>query len=305
VPLALPATLLGLALSTVPEQAAGSVRPLECAPAQRVELRAGAVSRPPQVCVSPGRPTHFLFDTPLREGSVKLEERERFADMAVGGRSVTVYPSEHVVAGKPLTLTACFADGAAPACATFLLVSHPAQATSEVTVVRLPPPEVDLQRELARQRALVEQLQAQLARTQAECQGPTGLTGLLAPGLLRDGESLKGADISADVTYKAAVDLRPDNAASYRAGSRIAFAMSLHNKSPLAWEPREVTLRASTGAPLQVLSVWPRQPLLPGASARVVVEAVTPEEALPPGPYTLTFGPEDEPSLVLERVRFP
>ena len=28
------------------------------------------------------------------------------------------------------------------------------------------------------------------------------------------------------------------------------------------------------------------------------------KEALP-GPYTLTFGPEDEPSLVLERVRFP
>jgi len=149
------------------------------------------------------------------------------------------------------------------------------------------------------------QLQGQLARTQAECQGPTGLTGLLASGLLRDGESLKGADISADVTYKLTGDLRPDNAASYRAGSRIAFTMSLHNKSPLAWEPREVTLRASTGAPLQVLSVWPRQPLLPGASARVVVEAATPEEALPPGPYTLTFGPEDEPSLVLERVRFP
>jgi uncharacterized protein (TIGR02268 family) len=305
VPLALPATLLGLTLSTVPEKAAGSVRPLECAPAQRVELRAGAASRPPEVCVSPGRPTHFFFDTPLREGGVKLEERERFADMAVGGQSVTVYPSKRVVAGKPHALTACFADDAAPACATFLLVPHLAQATSEVTVVRPPPPEVDFQRELARQRALVEQLQAQLARTQAECQGPTGLTGLLAPGLLRDGESLKGADISADVTYKLTGDLRPDNAASYRAGSRIAVAVSLLNRSDLAWEPREVTLRASTGAPLQVLSVWPRQPLLPDASARVVVEAVTPEEGLPPGPYTLTFGPEDEPSLVLERVRFP
>jgi uncharacterized protein (TIGR02268 family) len=229
----------------------------------------------------------------------------RFTDMAVGGQSVTVYPSKRVVAGKPYTLTACFADGAAPACATFLLVPHLTQATSEVTVVRPPPPEVDLQRELARQRALVEQLQAQLARTQAECQGPTGLTGLLAPGFLRDGESLKGADISAKITGKTTGDLRPYNAASYRAGSRVAVAVSLRNKGTLAWEPQEVTLRTSTGAPLQVLSVWPRQPILPDASALVVVEAAAPEEALPPGPYTLTFGPEDEPSLVLEQVRFP
>ncbi|WP_309895996.1 DUF2381 family protein [Archangium sp.] len=279
---------------------------MECARVQRVELGAGPASRPPEVCVSPGKPTHFLFDTPLREAGVRLEERERFIDMAVGGQSVTVYPSKRVVAGKPYTLTACFADGAPPACSTFLLVPHPTQATSEVTVVRPPPPEVDLQRELARQRALVEQLQAQLARTQAECQGPTGLTGLLAPGFLRDGESLKGADISTEITYKQKTgDLRPDNVASYRAGSRIAFAMSLRNKSPLAWDPREVTLRAPTGAPLQVLSVWPRQPLLPGESARVVVEAATPEEGPPPGPYILTFGPEDEPSLVLEQVRFP
>uniref|UniRef100_UPI00286CFFAD DUF2381 family protein n=1 Tax=Archangium sp. TaxID=1872627 RepID=UPI00286CFFAD len=283
-PLALPATLLGLALSTAPAEATESVRPLECAQTRRVELRAGPASRPPEVCVSPGRPTHFLFDTPLREGGVRLEERESFTDMAVGGQSVTVYPSKRVVAGKPYTLTACFADGTAPACATFLLVPHPTQATSEVTVVRPPPPEVDLQRELARQRALVEQLQAQLARTQTECQGPTGLTGLLAPGLLRDGESLKGTDISEDVISNGTGDLRLDNAASYRAGSRLAVAVSLGNKGTLAWEPREVTLRASTGAPLQVLSVWPREPLLPGASALVVVEAATPEEALPPGP---------------------
>lgn len=304
-PLALPAALLGLALSVAPAEATESVRPLECARAQRVELHAGPAGRPPEVCVSPGRPTHFFFDTPLQEGGVRLEERERFADMAVGGQSVAVYPSKRVVSGKPLTLTACFADGAAPACATFLLVPQPEQATSEVTVVRPPPPEVDLQRELARQRALVEQLQAQLARTQVECQGPTGLTGLLAPALIQDGESLEGADIEKEVTYKRTGDLKLHNAAAYRARSRVAVAVSLRNSGALAWEPREVTLRASTGAPLQVLSVWPRQPLLPGASALVVVEATAPEEALPLGPYTLTFGPEDEPSLVLEQVRFP
>ncbi len=58
----------------------------------------------------------------------------------------------------------------------------------------------------------------------------------------------------------------------------------------------KATLRASTGAPLQVLSVWPQQPLPPGASALMVVEAATPEEGPPPGLYTLTFGPEDGPS---------
>ena len=80
--------------------------------------------------------------------------------------------------------------------------------------------------------------------------------------------------------------------------------MSLSNRGALPWDPREVTLRASTGAPLQVLSVWPRQPLLPGTSTLVVV-AAAPETALPPGPYTLTFGPEEQPSLVLTGVTFP
>ncbi len=168
-PLAFALPLLVLAIA--PTVGAESARPLECARAQRVELGGEPTRRPPEVCVSPGEPTHFLFDAPLREGGVQLEERERFVDMAEGERSVTVYPSERVVAGKPLTLTACFADGAAPACASFLLVPRVGQATGKVTVVRPPPPEVDLQRELTRQRALVGQLQSQLARTRAECRG--------------------------------------------------------------------------------------------------------------------------------------
>jgi uncharacterized protein (TIGR02268 family) len=303
VPLAFALPLLVLAIA--PTVGAESARPLECARAQRVELGGEPTRRPPEVCVSPGEPTHFLFDAPLREGGVQLEERERFVDMAEGERSVTVYPSERVVAGKPLTLTACFADGAAPACASFLLVPGVGQATGKVTVVRPPPPEVDLQRELTRQRALVGQLQSQLARTRAECRGPGGITGLLAPGLLLDGESLQGADISKRVTDTRTRDLRLYKVATWRARGRVAVAVSLRNRGTQPWEPQEVTLRASTGAPLQVLSVWPQQPLPPGASALVVVEAAIPDEAPPPGPYTLTFGSEIVPSLVLTGVTFP
>jgi uncharacterized protein (TIGR02268 family) len=306
VPLAFALPLL--ALATAPAEAAGPVRLPECAQAQRVELAAGPAREPPNVCVSPGRPTYFLFDAPLREGSVRVEERGRFTDMAVGERSVIVYPSGRVVAGKPLALTACFADGVAPACATFLLVPHADHATSEVTVVRAPRTEEDTQKELTRKEALIEQLQADLARTRAGCQGPGGLTGPLALGLLRDGEPLKGADISTDIREnygRSFAELKVEKVASWRARGRIAVAVSLRNKGERTWEPGEVTLRAATGTPLQVLSVWPREPLPPGASALVVVEAATPEEARPPGPYTLTFGPEDEPSLVLTRVRFP
>jgi uncharacterized protein (TIGR02268 family) len=81
---------------------------------------------PPVVCGSPRTSTTFRFDSPLAPQSVRIQGRERFEDVAVEQKSLIVVPPANLLPGERLEVAVCFADGMIPACASFVLVGHPA-----------------------------------------------------------------------------------------------------------------------------------------------------------------------------------
>ncbi|WP_309888044.1 DUF2381 family protein [Archangium sp.] len=303
-PLTSVAALLGLALSTTPVEASASPRPPECSPIQSIELTPGRAGPPPTVCVSPGQPTNFHFDAQLREGGLVLEERERFEDVGEGKRSVTLYPARGGTWGKPLSLEVCFADGAAPACATFRLVLHPGRATHEVRVMRTTRTAEELQREKEEMEARLRQLEEELVRTRAACAAPSGMTGLVTQGHVTPEQPVTAKWVYELVTQGEGNALAFRQGSTYRGAGRVAIMATLMNPGPLAWKTEGAVLSAPSGAKLRVLSVWQEAPLSPGASTRVVVEVeATAQEAL--GPHTLMLWGEDGRALQLGNVTFP
>ena len=78
----------------------------------------------------------------------------------------------------------CFADGAAPKCASFLLLAHPGLGRSQVKVFREPRPVASCQEaeKVAQTEAL--QCQEEVRQLRAERGVPEGLRGTLASGLM-------------------------------------------------------------------------------------------------------------------------
>ncbi|HYO70816.1 MAG TPA: DUF2381 family protein, partial [Archangium sp.] len=136
--LASPVGLLALALLSTPSAVSASPRVDECeAASPRIELSPSSAKRQaPVVCISPGVPTTFRFDSVIEPESVKIQERERFEDVTPGQKNLLLVPLENLVAGKHFELEVCFADGAVPGCASFNLVVHPGLGMQEVKVLR-------------------------------------------------------------------------------------------------------------------------------------------------------------------------
>ncbi|WP_309894211.1 DUF2381 family protein [Archangium sp.] len=117
-PLAAPLVLLLLSQVSAPAEPPAQDECVAASP--RVELPAEPTAKEPVVCLTPGLPLTFSFDSPLAAGSVKLDEPEWFEDTATGKQMLTLKPREKLEAGKRSKVQVCFADGAAPACATFV-----------------------------------------------------------------------------------------------------------------------------------------------------------------------------------------
>ncbi|HLM47358.1 MAG TPA: DUF2381 family protein, partial [Myxococcaceae bacterium] len=140
-PLPLPTALLSLALlTTTPALAEATPATWEPVAVRHVELTADKAEQVHEVRISPLFTTTLVFNAPLLRGGVVLEEREGFRTVMVDEATgvVALLPSGVLSAGKRLSLTVRFAEGAVPASATFQLVVHPTRAESQVNVYRLP-----------------------------------------------------------------------------------------------------------------------------------------------------------------------
>jgi uncharacterized protein (TIGR02268 family) len=303
--LASPAGLLALLLFS---QAPALARPPaqdECAAASaRVELAAESTAKAPVVCLTPGLSLSFSFDSPLRPSSVRLSEPDWFEDTATGRQTLTLRPREKLEADKRSEVEVCFADGVAPACATFVLLMHPGLGLQEVKVSRQKR-SVDAYQQAEREaRAEAERCHEEVRQLRAEREAPEGLRGALASGLVgTKGIASKG--LTTSVTQKEGNALTRHAVDTYRAADRVAVDVRLENPGTSPWVAEGAVLRGATGEVLKPLPLWQLAPIAPGEHGRVVVEVLARQEQAR-GTYTLTlWDAERQRTVVLGEVTFP
>ncbi len=266
-----PGAFLALALIAGAAQAAEPPPVARCAATSRIDLTADSTAQAPEVCVSPDETTTFVFDSRLAAGAVEFQPEGRLADWAQGKESLSLHviPKGDFLPGERVRVTVRFADGAAPASATFWLVGHAARGTRRMEVFREPRPAGALKREAAEARAEARQCQEDKARLLAERKVPGGLIG--AAWLERGGE-LQSKLIWLDVKQHPANALRTEDARSYSHPGSMAVRLELANIGTEPWTVTGAALKDSTGAEVE-LSAWQESAIAPGASGFVVVGA--------------------------------
>nr|WP_232537909.1 DUF2381 family protein [Cystobacter fuscus] len=295
-----------VALLTGAAQAAEPPPVSRCAATARFDLAAGSPQGVPDVCASADEPTTFVFDSRVAAGTVEFQPGGRLADWAPGqeGLSLHVIPKADYLPGERIKVTVRFADGAAPASASFWLVGHAAKGTRRVEVFRQPrPPEV-LKKERDEAQAEARQCQEDKARLLAERAGPGGLMG--AAWMERAG-SLVSGDVSGQLKRHLADALRWDEARSYsytRKGeaqpASVAVRLRLVNPGAEPWTLAGAALVDSTGEEVE-LARWQEAPIPTGPIGGFVVVGTerAPEQLGCPctlklwesgGPRTVTIG---------------
>ncbi|OJH39727.1 hypothetical protein BON30_16235 [Cystobacter ferrugineus] len=308
-----PAALLALVLLAGAGATAEPLLPDCEASPSRVELPAEPSGKVEEVCISPELPITFRFDSPLVPGSLELQARERFEDVAPGTRSFTLHPPAALLAGERFKVVVRFADGAAPTSATFILVGHPALGTRQVNVFRHKRTVEDYQKETQQERKKSQQLGQELERLRME-KGPGGLAGLIASGLMTvDDTGVKAKHIRRDVTQPASNALGIRHVYTYRVTTRqaglvrVAVAMQMVNRGTQPWALQGAALVGKGQEPKPMKVNWQPSPILPVAKEAevVVVEwELTAREAQ--GPFTLKLWDQSGKRLItLGNVTFP
>ncbi|WNG42628.1 DUF2381 family protein [Archangium violaceum] len=245
--------------------AAQSQPPVRERQERRVSLPSNPEEAEPKVSVAAGVATYIRFDAPIDRASVEVEGRPvRFRWVDIGERLVAVEPSVDLGAEEKLVVRVRYKDGASPAGATLVLVSHPSRVDKEVEVVRRP--------------RTVEALEAALAQKEAELaalRAVSGLAGLVFSGRLTlDGVQAQRIEASAS----ARDGLKVVDGEGYRARPWALVVVQVRNlPGQKPWEPGEARLTRADGTPVKVRSVdMNKAQLAPGEEGRVAVETEAP-----------------------------
>jgi uncharacterized protein (TIGR02268 family) len=268
-----------------------------------IELTADRTGEVSEVQISPGQPTSFRFDSDVRADGMTLEHREHF-EVAPGKRLITLEPSERLRGEKPSTLTVCFADGAAPACATFRLFVHPTLGERRVEIFRHPRPVDSVQAELKKTREENARLHAENERLRAERDRPEGLIGLFVSGMVGEA-GIPSQFIGKRITRRESNTLRSLGVRTFRAPGRVAIELTLKNPSATkSWTPHGAVLVGLKGEVLDA-TFWPAEPIPSGKDGHVWVEVMAPDVQTG-GPFTLKLWEADgQRTFVIGNVLFP
>ncbi|WP_073560031.1 DUF2381 family protein [Archangium sp. Cb G35] len=281
-----------------------------CAATARFDLSAGSPEGVLEVCTSADEPTAFVFDSRVAGGAVQFQPVGRLAHWALGedGLSLYVIPRGDYLPGERVKVTVRFADGAAPASASFWLVGHAAKGTRRVYVFRQPRPPDVCEKERDEAQAEARQCQEDKARLLAERQEPGGLMGLAW---------LEGAGVVASTSIRQSVTKPPANALrlvearsySYTPTGEthpasVAVRLGLSNPGAEPWTLAGAALVDSAGEQVE-LAHWPLAPI-PANGAGAVVVGIEGERAQLGCPCTLKLWEATGPRTVtLEYVTFP
>ncbi|WNG50437.1 DUF2381 family protein [Archangium minus] len=273
---------------------------------RHLELTADDTGQAPEMRISPNQASTIIFNTPLQNGGVVVEEKESFRSVMVDEAAgvVTLIPSDSAPWNRPLQVAVRFADDEFPRSARFRLIVHPTRAERQVRVYRRARSSESYQQEARRQHARAEQCVAELEQVRAEQKRPDGLTGLLDARLVSEDRGVHARDIS-KLTQRPGETLQVYNAFSYRAEGRVAVALQVRNQGTQSWTVEWAELVAPEGTQPRVLRVWPFEPIPPGQTLQLVVEAeATKEQAR--GTFILKLWEANGPrTLTLRGVAFP
>ncbi|QRK09398.1 DUF2381 family protein [Archangium violaceum] len=273
---------------------------------RHLELTADNTGQASEMRISPNQASTLMFNMPLQHGGVLVEEKESFRSVMVDEVAgvVTLIPSDSVPRERPLSVAVRFADDALPRSAIFRLVVHPSRAERQVRVYRRPRSGESYQQEARQEHERAEQCVAELERTRAEQKRPDGLTGLLDAGLVKRGRGVHARDIS-ELTQRPGETLQVFSAFSYRAERRVAVAVHVQNTGPQSWAVEWAELVDPKGSRPRVLRVWPFEPIAPGKTLQLVVEAEATEEQAR-GTFILKLWEANGPrTITLRGVAFP
>jgi len=275
--------------------------PPEEAEGRCIELTADGINEVSEVQISPGQPTTFSFDADVRADEMTLENRERFK-VAPGQRLITLEPSEKMRGEKPSTLTVCFADGAVPPCMTFRLVVHPVIGERRVEIIRQPRPVESIQAELQKSYEENARLRAENERLRAQRDGPDGLTGLYASGMMGK-EGIPCSPLH--VVQRPGETLTGRKVFTCRAPGKVAVLVELENPDGAApWTAQGAMLTGPKGEELKG-SVWPPEPVLPGKWRTLFIE-VQADDAQTAGAFILKLWEANGPRVVtIGNITFP
>lgn len=278
--------------------------PKETAPARRtVTLSMEGQRNVPELSMGPELLTTLLFSAPLRLADVEVEEWEHFSRVTKLEDALLLVPSPSLAADRRLRLRVRFVEGTVPASADFLLVMDATRTESHQVNVELRRLPADRCEEAEVELRKAQQCQAELELMR---QQPRELTGLLATNLM-DEQGVNARELSRlAFTQSLEEPIRVKRVWTYRAARRVAVELRVTNRSRHPWTVADAELVGKSGERLQVLRVWPGEPLAPGeAKQRVLVEAdATGTEAR--GQFKLSLHEDGEPaSVTVDGVVFP
>ncbi|HSP78243.1 MAG TPA: DUF2381 family protein [Myxococcaceae bacterium] len=299
-------------LAALPAAAEPLSLPLCESGVRRIELVADANGKPPEVCIHDGLTTTFVVDS--KRARMVLKERERFRHVAETADTFVLIPSELLRDGERIPLTFYFEDGAAPTSATLMLVVHPAQAEQQVEVSRHPRQVASYQQEARQARAEARRCLQEKTRIQAECDGPSGLTGPIALGLVGTG-GISSRNLLDEAVVRPGATLAPLTVHGYRSTTqrreggeqivRLAVKLDLANGGTNSWKAAGAALIGPNGEALRILQVWQLEPISVGGTRSVVVEAEAIEREVR-GPFILKLWAEDGVGgLTFDGITFP
>jgi uncharacterized protein (TIGR02268 family) len=257
------------------------------------------------VCASADETTTFVFDSRIAVGAVEFQPGGRLADWALGqeGLSLHVMPKGDYLPGERVKVTVRFADGAAPAIASFWLVGHAAKGTRRVYVFRQPRPPDVLKKERDEAQAEARQCQEDKARLLAEREGPGGLMGV---AWLERAGTLASKSLFGSVREQPgnALGLEDRKSFSYTLSDAIrpvsvAVRLALKNPGAEPWTLAGAALVDKAGEQVD-LATWQQAPIPANGSGAVVVGVELGPAQLgcpctlklwePGGPRTVTLG---------------
>ncbi|MCY1075532.1 DUF2381 family protein [Archangium lansingense] len=255
-------------MSLAPPSVAQTQPPARERQERQVVLPSNPNESAPEARVAAGVATYLRFDAPIDKASLELEGRPaRFRWVEAGERLVAVEPSVDLGAEEKLVVRVRYKDGASPAVATLVLVSHPTLVDKEVEVVRRP-------RTLEALEAALAEKEAELAALRAQY-GAGGPAGLVFSGRIdRNGVVARSTEDVPGIQG----GLKVVRGMGYRAGSWALAVVRVRNlPGQKPWAPGSARLTRADGTPVKVLSVeMDKAQLAPGEEGLVAVEPEVP-----------------------------
>ena len=254
----------------------------------------------PEICISPGNMTGFVFDQPAL---VDLQDEVRFGRVLRGRGALSFMPPLDLAPGEKLRLTVHFEQDPPEQGVTFMLVSHPGQATHQVDVFHDPRSRESLWQEVEEERAENRRLTEENQSLLKQLKAPGGLLRVLLNGELGPW-GIPSKEFDANVVWTSKGRLSTGGGASYRSSQSVAVQLYVRNDGTDPWTVAEVQLMGARGEQLKDIDFGPLQTILPQTTGSIFVEARA-EEGTPLGGLTLTLREEGPRAITVAHIPLP